>query len=188
MTKFYTGVGSRDLPNNIKQLMVKLGIELAERGYTLRSGRAGGADLAFQEGCYIANGKAEIYTPWSGFNKEESAPFGGEFIKFYTPNESSFNKAREYLLDKEIITWFDKMKQGAQKLHCRNYYQVKGKDNILSEICFYYCKETKSGEPTGGTRTAVKICDEEGVKSFNLLHYNPWEKLEAILNDLDKQK
>ena len=185
MSKFYTGVGSRDLPDNIKHLMVRLAIELSERGYTCTSATQGGADLAFQEGCSIAKGEAEVYIPWSGFNKEQSKPFNGEFIKFFTPNESSFIKARDYLVDKDIITWFDKMKQGAQKLHCRNYYQVKGKGDVLSDVCFYYCNETKSGEPTGGTRTAVKICDEEGVKSFNLLHYNSWELLYKIVEDLD---
>ena len=47
--KYYTGIGSRETPKDIMQLMSKLAYKLASEGYILRSGAAQGADTAFEE-------------------------------------------------------------------------------------------------------------------------------------------
>ena len=65
---FYAGIGSRKCPPEILFLMTASAEKLAQRGYTLRSGGASGADSAFEAGAT----RKEIYLPWRGFNSNES--------------------------------------------------------------------------------------------------------------------
>lgn len=45
--KYYTGIGSRQTPKDILKLMEDIAFKLAQKGYILRSGAAGGADTAW---------------------------------------------------------------------------------------------------------------------------------------------
>jgi hypothetical protein len=62
----YAGIGSRRAPAEILTVMTALASQLAERGYTLRSGHAAGSDQAFERG---AGTRAEIYLPWPTFEQ-----------------------------------------------------------------------------------------------------------------------
>lgn len=46
----YAGIGSRQTPDDILELMHRIGSTLAINGFTLRSGGAVGADTAFEQG------------------------------------------------------------------------------------------------------------------------------------------
>jgi len=48
--KYYTGVGSREIPNEIIALMKRVSSKLSKSGWVLRSGGAVGADSAFESG------------------------------------------------------------------------------------------------------------------------------------------
>ena len=61
--KVYAGIGSRKTPKNILSLMTKSARRLDSLGWTLRSGGALGADLAFELGA----GRKEIYLPWRAY-------------------------------------------------------------------------------------------------------------------------
>ena len=50
--KWYTGVGSRETPSDILEVMESVGYALASQGWTLRSGGAVGADQAFERGMF----------------------------------------------------------------------------------------------------------------------------------------
>lgn len=65
---FYTGVGSRETPNDVMKVMYKFAQKMALHGAVLRSGGADGADTAFEWGCDKKQGMKEIYLPWNGFN------------------------------------------------------------------------------------------------------------------------
>lgn len=56
---YYAGIGSRKTPDKILEFMTKLARILDSKGYTLRSGGAGGADTAFANGA----SKKEIFRP-----------------------------------------------------------------------------------------------------------------------------
>ena len=71
----YTGIGSRETPLEYIQLFIRIAEYLASVGYTLRSGGANGADLAFEIGCDNKQGKKEIYIPWYSFNNSDSMLF-----------------------------------------------------------------------------------------------------------------
>jgi predicted Rossmann fold nucleotide-binding protein DprA/Smf involved in DNA uptake len=58
--KFYTGIGSREVPNDIQYLMQKIATKLESLGFTLRSGGASGSDSAFESGVMNPRNK-QIY-------------------------------------------------------------------------------------------------------------------------------
>ena len=51
MTMYYAGIGSRETPKVVCDMMYKIGAAHADLGLTLRSGGAIGADIAFERGC-----------------------------------------------------------------------------------------------------------------------------------------
>lgn len=164
--KFYTGIGSRELPKHVLIFMRDVGIRMAKRGYVLRSGGAKGADTAFEIGAIRGKGGIEIFIPWNGFNDR--------FEKdgtYFVPTREMFETAKAALINQNIIKWFEDMKQGVQKLHARNYYQIHGFDmEENSMVCLYACPEDDKGKPTGGTRTAVMLAQNAGIPTYNLIH------------------
>ena len=45
----YAGVGHRNTPENVRNMMTNIGSQLAQMGFILRSGNAIGADQAWEE-------------------------------------------------------------------------------------------------------------------------------------------
>jgi hypothetical protein len=71
-----TGVGSRETTDEALALMAKIARVFSEKGFTLRSGGAKGADSAFEDNWA---GKKEIFLPCSGYenkwkSKEQRIP------------------------------------------------------------------------------------------------------------------
>lgn len=62
--KYYAGIGSRVTPLLICGEMTNIAIKLQSIGYTLRSGEAAGADMAFAKKVT----DKQIFLPWDGFN------------------------------------------------------------------------------------------------------------------------
>ena len=147
--KYFTGVGSRETPKEILEVITKIAVRLEELGYTLRSGGAKGADMYFAEKVK----SKEIFIPWKSF---------GEGI---VPKETEF----AHNLLKEVHPAYEKLSQGALKLHLRNVNQVLGEDlNTPSDFLICWAKTDKQGNPTGGTRTAWMIAKKYNIPCFNL--------------------
>ena len=73
MIHTYTGASSRETLSEVLEEMRVIGESLAWAGFTLRSGGAGGADRAFEEGARRVFGtRLEIYLPWRRFNDNPS--------------------------------------------------------------------------------------------------------------------
>lgn len=60
--KYYAGIGSRTTPYHILDQMRSIASKLANKKYTLRSGKASGADTAFEKGALSAGGALDLYT------------------------------------------------------------------------------------------------------------------------------
>ena len=45
----YAGIGHRNTPENVRNMMTNIGSQLAKMGFILRSGNALGADQAWEE-------------------------------------------------------------------------------------------------------------------------------------------
>lgn len=159
MNKYYTGIGSRQTPKDIMDLMTKIAQYLCQKGYILRSGGADGADTAFENG---ADENKKIYLPWKRFNGNMSPfiPITNEAIIM----ASKMHPTWEYLSD------------GAKMLHARNCYQVLGeKLNEPSEFVICWALLAK----LGGTGQAIRVAKANNVHVYNLVKKEDreyWEK------------
>lgn len=176
--RYYTGVGSRETPAVILDLMQEIAFKLACDGYVLRSGGADGADLAFQKGW--ERGKrltpAEIFIPWDGFNGLSHGQDGVVYTLNRMPNSQQAER-----IAAEIHPVWDRLSRGAKALHTRNIYQVLGKTlDEPSRFLICYAKPTKTGV-SGGTNTAVQVALQHGVKVFNLYEQENIERFELYV-------
>lgn len=152
--RYYTGVGSRSTPKDIIERIEVIGQLLAVNQFTLRSGAADGADLAFERGCDSRRGQKEIFVPWAGFN--------GNQAPFIPIMPEAFALARS------VHPAWHKLSDAGKRLHARNCYQVLGKDlKTPSSFLICYCPVV-NGEPTGGTRTAIKLAEKYKIPVWNL--------------------
>jgi len=149
--KFYTGIGSRETPPNILEVMRLVGVILDKKGFILRSGGAVGADSSFESAAI----NKEIYLPERNFNDNKS--------KLYNINTKAF------IIAESIIAHWDNLKPYAKKLHSRNVHQIMGlelsKNSKLSSMVICY---TKNGLLKGGTATAIKLANKLDIKVYNL--------------------
>lgn len=183
--KVYTGIGSRDTPREIQNIMEKVAYAMASNGWTVRSGGAKGADSAFYRGWMRwanshreeakENPLAQIYLPWENFNGQTSSMIGNVLVK----SEHKLEKALE-MAEKLHPAW-EKCSPAAQVLHSRNCFQILGaKLNEPSKLVVFWAPE-KNGEVQGGTATAVKLAKELGITTYNLLFEEVQEKMLKFL-------
>jgi len=147
--KYYTGIGSRETPDDILKLMTKIAKYLYHLDYTLRSGGADGADTAFEIG---AGEKKKIYLPWRRFNNSDVP-----FVKI--PDEA-------YKIAAQFHPVWDRLKEYSKHFHARNAMQILG-ENLNEPTDFVICW-TKKGKITGGTGQALRIAIAYDIPIFNL--------------------
>lgn len=164
----FTGVGSRSTPPEILEKMKAIAKFLSERGYTLRSGGADGADSAFEQGAT----KKEIFLPWNNYNgrKVDNISFFSEL------------SAKHFTLAESMHPAWDKCSQGAKKLHAGTTQQILGKD--LDTPCDFVVCWTKDGKLVGGTSTALRLSELNNIPVFNLGSPDGLEKLRAFCKTL----
>ena len=144
--KWYAGIGSRNTPPDVLDLMEKAAKKLRMQGFVLRSGAADGADAAFERG---AAGVAEIYLPWRNFNQSGSP--------LHTISQAALE-----LAEKHHPKW-EYLSQSARRLHARNCYQILGK-HLNQPVKFVLCWHNG----TGGTMQAVRLAESLNIPVFNL--------------------
>jgi hypothetical protein len=172
--KYYTGIGSRETPSEIMELMRLIAQKLYEKKYILRSGGAEGADSAFEEGA-ITN--KEIFLPWNGFNNRWFNNLG------YFPAHPE-----AWVVAQRLHPFYDTLKQGAKRLHDRNVCQVLGRDlQTPSKFVICYTSDGANGKEipctiaTGGTGTAIKLAAENNIKILNLKNQADLENVKKKL-------
>ena len=153
----YTGIGSRSTPEDMLLYMGDVGYSCALESWTLRSGHAGGADLAFEQGAIMGKGAMEIYLPWVGFN---DAPRNDPRYVVPVLSQELLNIAKAH-----HPAW-ERCSQGAQKLHARNVCQILGSD-LRSPADLVICW-TKGGLGQGGTGQAIRVASTYGVPVYDL--------------------
>lgn len=154
--RYYAGIGSRETPDHILRLMVRLAVHYANLGYVLRSGGAGGADSAFEKGCNKAEGAKEIYIPWRGFNGRDSRERGVHDLVGLDALS---------LAEKFHPNW-SACSQGARKLHARNCYQILGLD-LKTPVEKVFCW-TPGANGGGGTGQAIRLARAHGIPIIDL--------------------
>lgn len=163
--KFYSGIGSRETPDNILSLMEEFAMWAATHGYALRSGAAEGADSAFERGCIQRGGKMEIYLPSPGWRGRRGA-------EYFPPIEGD---TRAMDMASEILPHWRGLKHFARLLHARNCHQVLGQDLATpSKVVICYTPDAVEAEDkivigrTGGTATAIRLACRHSIPVWNL--------------------
>ena len=170
--KFYAGIGSRKTPKEILELMARIAIKLESLGWVLRSGGAGGADSAF--GDAVKN--KIIYIPWDGFDNGTNKIYSGKGVVV-----GSSDQARQ--MASELHPAWDRCSAGAQKLHSRNIYQVLGEEINPSSYSRFIICWTPNGEAVGGTATAIKLAEQNGIEVFNLADDATITRLKKLIGE-----
>jgi hypothetical protein len=163
----YAGIGSRRAPANVLTLANLAGRELADRGWTLRSGHAPGMDQAFEQG---AGERAEAFLPWSSF--EQKIPLRAGVVQ-QAPSDLAYRIAARFHPAWELLS------RGSAALHARNVHQVLGAD-CVSPVQFVLCW-TPGGGPHGGTGQAMRIAKAHDIPVFNLWEDNARLRVETML-------
>jgi len=174
MTLIYAGIGSRETPAEILEVMETIAFNLAQAGWLLRSGHADGADLAFERAAMEGQGATEIYVPWRRFNSEYD--YGANLI---VPD---FNKRLMDLAEAHHPAW-DRCSVAAQKLHARNCCQVLG-EHLDKPADMVICW-TPKGSGSGGTGQAIRIAHHFNVPVFDLGNGDNWKRLEHFVDHIN---
>lgn len=163
----YAGVGSRNTPANIEQLMTLFSHTFRDIAY-LQTGNAIGADTAFIKG-NVSNHVVFIHNDVTYTN-----------YKILHPTYNSINciKLNNYhqaeLIAQQAHPTWDKLSVKSKQLHTRNVYQILGitlNDPVEFVVCWTddgsYNKTTKR---SGGTGQAIRIANNSNIDVFNLKH------------------
>lgn len=168
--KVYTGIGSRETPEDVQHTMILVATALARDGWTLRSGCAQGADSAFEWGANNVRGLSELYLPWPGFQSRSA-----DVALLTTPTSEAVELASRF-----HPAW-ERLSDGARKLHGRNAHQILGPDVTSPTVSRFVVCWTPQGKSGGGTGQALRIARHYEVPIFDLAIPDHRERVEALI-------
>ena len=162
MTKYYAGIGSRETPRDILEVMTKVATILNREGWILRTGDAKGADAAFRTG---ASNK-QVYTikSLSQISKEMCDICYNDLITLH-PNVNAVMRkpwAKEYLM--------------------RDFLQVRGYHPNDTLSSFIICW-TKDAGLNGGTAQAMRLAHKLGIDIYNLADKSTLQLILKFIQD-----
>jgi hypothetical protein len=169
----YAGIGSRETPQEIQDEMTEVAKILQSEGFVLRSGKARGADIAFEKG---AGPEKEIFPGSLKAGEKELA-----IAREIHPNPVALDNSKgnpEY-------TW---------NLMARNTNQIFGKD--LNTPVDFVLAWTPDGLTdyrnrtikSGGTGQAIEMASRKGIPVINLANSGWREQLSDIVSAIKKGK
>lgn len=153
--KYYAGIGSRETPAPILNIMAAYAGILESRGYILRSGGADGADSTFANAVW----QKDIYLPWRGFNGLTTGIVCGD------------SSALREIAAQFHPAW-GKLSRGAMALHTRNVAQVLGADPQRTAKSDFVLCWTPGAKGGGGTGQAIRIARGYDVPVYDLADLN----------------
>jgi hypothetical protein len=154
MAKYYSGIGSRETPEDICKFMTRLAKKLAGEGWTMRSGAADGADTAFETGSNDVNENlTELYLPSPNYKGRTKAVLT-------EPSEEAYKIAEEF-----HPNW-GACKPFVRKLLARDSHQVLGAD-LKTPSKFVVCW-TPNASASGGTGQAIRIATRHNIPVYDL--------------------
>ena len=164
---YYTGVGSRETPTEIMEIMSMGAYKLASYGFIGRSGSATGADTAFEIGHDLFSQdtgivRFESFLPWDGFNGHTN-----DDVHIVAPGLSLYHEAK--LIMSSVHPKYNGLSPIAKKLHTRNVFQVLG-TNLSSPSSLLVCWAKPRGVYSvhGGTNTAYQLALRNNATILNL--------------------
>lgn len=184
--KFYTGIGSRETPDDILDMMRRLGATLGRLGWTLRSGGAKGADTAFEEGARAVQGARRIYLPKEGFGP---LPRKGDTMSVVP--ETAFGRSLWDMaceIAEPLHPVYARLDVDTRRKLTRNVFQVLG-DSLRQPSTMVVCYGTgpafdsqqRCVDVKGGTGLAVRLAAEYRVPVYNLFLPEHQDRIERFL-------
>lgn len=168
---YFTGIGATDITLEEGTFLNEIGFLLCQRGLSLRSGKAPGADQQFQKGVEqcMATGDYirdhQIFLPWRSFEKDNIEVSFAYDVWEYTA--SQIEKAEE-IVSKVHPVW-EKLTRGQRLFHVRNVFQPLGIECDEPSKLLIACADRDSENiPRGGTRTAFKIALDWDIPCINI--------------------
>lgn len=171
LLKYYAGIGSRETPSDVCDLITKIATKLDSQSYILNSGGADGADTAFEQG----SKNKQIFLPSDSFN--------GRYHNGIT--HFNYQRLPHKDLAEETVGLFHpaahKLSDFAFDLMARNTFQVLGKD-LQTSVEFVICW-TPEGKEVGGTSQAIRIAKSVNIPVFNLGKQKVLDRFTAFVAD-----
>ena len=176
MTKrlLYSGIGHRNTPEKVRDMMTSIGSQLAQMGFILRSGNAIGADQAWEE--EVTRKMKEIFI----INRKHSCPFG--IIPKFTQEQWDF-VVRHYHGGE---TDFIKQSEYVQQLFLRNLNILCGKhlDDKVDFVAYWH-----EGEHCdGGTGHTVAMAKTLEIPCFNIWSEKDQQAMDEFVTQLVEKK
>lgn len=170
----YAGIGPRDIPSEIADMMSSVAVQMDHQGWILRSGRATGSDQAWEAGHRPAS--REIYLPWGGYNMTTNQ----EKNYFISPLSEQLEQAA-----KMTHPAWDKLSLGGQKLMMRNVSIILGPDldDPVEFVAYWHAKK----KPDGGTAHAINVAIQAGIPTFNIGFEEDQEAMSKFVDTYHQQ-
>lgn len=201
--KYYAGIGSRNTPKDIINLMSEISAKLFSEGWTCRTGGAIGADTAFEQGAILAGrsqhlNTIQVFKP-NGTIREwfYSSPFKETPSKrIIRLPDDCWNLATEIASQNHPV-WHH-LKGYTKNLMIRNVFQILGTVKKVEYETGTHLEMNKSSfvlcwtpdgatqnttRQTGGTGMAIRVANSFKVPVFNLQRRDHRERLERWLNE-----
>lgn len=187
MIKCIAFIGSRKLAEPQYQqdanLFYRVAKRCAELGHIIRSGGASGADVIAEQAYADAINEilaepdqVEIFVPWRNFQATRGINNPLHHLHVIPSNLDLIRQANEMVFNTHPNP--NALSQGVLKLHSRNMNQVFGLDlNTPIDACICW---TEKGIKSGGTASAITLCERNNIPVFNLGSPNK----EALLEQL----
>ena len=166
----YAGIGARQTPPQILNLMTHLASKLESMGYVLRSGGAQGADSAFEQGVKSAK---EIYLPSKSFNSRIAGQPG------IIDASALPNWQQAIATVNQFHPAPGKLSEFARSLMARNAMQVLGKS--MNEPAKMIVAWTPGGQIVGGTGQALRMAQAYQIPVRNLGNPETLQKVQQFL-------
>lgn len=203
--KIFAGVGSRKTPAEFNFFCYLVGERLGRAGYALDSGDCHGPDRAFYAGMMKAYSERYIVPScriWRGWNTHNSGLlYLNEIMRpqdFYLFTDTSqatqdYCRNRLFQVKPHLKDKWNKTNPrtgrpyygpGAKNLLMRDVLQVEGpcpdQEIQTPEFVLAYAPVV-NGEPQGGTATAIKIAELNGVPVYNFFYEENRRRIAAWL-------
>lgn len=175
--KYYSGIGSRTINENIKVNMITLATALSLQGYTLRSGNATGSDQAFADG--VVKDMAQIWLPWMGFNQDFQDKYPDHRYRLVGHHHSvGEDDADAWDSIEKFHPKPEALNSNGRCFMARNYRQIVGLGEPDSEFVICW---THDGTDVGGTGQAIRIAKDRGIPVYNLFDMTPTDIFKEII-------
>jgi hypothetical protein len=176
MKKYATIIGTREISDLEFNILKEVANFLHNEGFILRSGGAEGSDQAI-----MGLENIQVFLPWNGFNGLS-----------YWDKRHIVLKPKDFELAKEVVKIihpaYEKLSQGALRLHCRNVSQIWGpelQDNPTPSSIVVFCASLDLvGKVQGGTATAVNIALRKGIPTYNIRNAGDLEKVMKDIKEI----